>query len=214
MYKLAVADDHEIFRRGLKALLSTNSDFQIDIEASDGKELITKLSDAEVLPSVCILDVSMPVMNGYETMRCINKKWPHLKVLALSMYGNETSIINMIRSGARGYVLKGSPSEEIEQAIMSVIEDGYYHSGINSLLLSTLIQNKNNSALDLSPNELKFLELVCSDRTYSDIADIMSISARTVDGYRDSLFKKFNVKKRTSLAIRAMQIGLLPEYSS
>lgn len=214
MYKLAVADDHEIFRRGLKALLSTNSDFQIDIEASDGKELITKLSGAEVLPSVCILDVSMPVMNGYETMRCINKKWPHLKVLALSMYGNETSIINMIRSGARGYVLKGSPSEEIEQAIMSVIEDGYYHSGINSLLLSTLIQNKNNSALDLSPNELKFLELVCSDRTYSDIADIMSISARTVDGYRDSLFKKFNVKKRTSLAIRAMQIGLLPEYSS
>lgn len=214
MYKLAVADDHEIFRRGLKALLSTNSDFQIDIEASDGKELITKLSDAEVLPSVCILDVSMPVMNGYETMRCINKKWPQLKVLALSMYGNETSIINMIRSGARGYVLKGSPSEEIEQAIMSVIEDGYYHSGINSLLLSTLIQNKNNSALDLSPNELKFLELVCSDRTYSDIADIMSISARTVDGYRDSLFKKFNVKKRTSLAIRAMQIGLLPEYSS
>lgn len=210
MYTLAMADDHELFRRGLKDLFNSSGNFQIVAEAVNGEDLILQLKQLSTLPDVCIIDVSMPILNGYETMSMINKYWPDLKVMALSMYSDDLCIVNMIRNGARGYILKGSPSAEIENAIIATIKNGYYHSGIDSILLSALIQNKKNGSLDLSNNELKFLELACSDLNYSEIANTMSISPRTVDGYRDGLFKKFNVRKRTALAIIAMRMGLVP----
>lgn len=209
MYTLAIADDHELFRRGLKDLLKSCGSFEIVAEAVNGEELILQLKQLRTLPDVCIIDISMPVMNGYETMGIINKEWPHLKAMALSMYGDDLCVVNMIRKGARGYVLKGSPYYEIENAITSIIREGYYHSGIDSILLSALIQNKNRGSLDLTGKELKFLEFICSDLNYSEIAEVMNVSPRTIDGYRDSLFKKFNVKKRAALAIIAMRMGLV-----
>ncbi len=209
MYTLAIADNHELFRRGLKDLLNTSGTFHVIIEAKNGKDLIEQLKHSKKLPDACIIDVSLPILNGYETMNIINKLWPKLKVMALSMYSDDLCIANMIRNGARGYLLKGGPSEEVKRALTSIIETGYYHSGIDSILMSTLVQNRNNGAFNLSQKELKFLELACTDLTYSEIASTMNISPRTVDGYRDCLFKKFNIKKRTSLAMIAMRMGLV-----
>lgn len=211
MHTLAIADDHELCRRGLKQLLTANGKFNIEIEASNGEDLLTQLAACNKMPDACILDISMPVMNGYEAMRIINKKWPELKVLVLSMHKNDICIVNMIRNGARGYVFKGSPAKTIVEALTTIITEGYYHSEIDSILLSAIIQNKHSGSLDLSCNELKFLQLACSDLNYNKIATLMNISPRTVDGYRDTLFKKFNVKKRTSLAMVAMHMGLAPD---
>lgn len=209
MYSIAIADDHDLFRRGIKDLLVNTGSFRGVIEAKDGKELISKISKTAKLPDACILDVSMPRMNGYETMSILAKRWPKLKVLVLSMYDDEQCIINMLRRGARGYALKDDSPEEIEHAILTIINDGYYHSGISSVLLSSLIHKEDCSDLELSHKEISFLSFVCSDLSYLEIAEKMELSPRTVDGYREKLFKKLKVKKRTALAMIAMRMGLV-----
>lgn len=207
--RLALADDHEIVRRGIKEIIGSFGGFSIDLEASDGKELYQKLLAADKLPDIVVMDVSMPVWDGYETLDAIRKKWPHLRVLVLTMHKHEFAIIRMFRNGANGYLLKNSSPKELQKALESIHSLGLYFSEIAS---SNLYHRLQNSTImpTLSEKEIQLLKYCHTDLTYKEIADLMGITERSVAGLRMGLFDKLAVNSRAALVICAIQMGLTP----
>ena len=206
MIKIALADDHAILRKGVAEILSKFEGFSVIMEAGNGRELIFKMKAANTLPDVCIVDINMPEMNGYDTATELKKNWPDIKILALSMYDTELNIIKMLRHGANGYVLKDSDPEDLRVAIQRVIKDGYYHSElVTGRMLGILRDPGNKMENELNERELTFLSFCCTELTYKEIADQMFLSPRTIDGYRENLFKKLNITTRTGLAMYAIK---------
>jgi two-component system invasion response regulator UvrY len=210
MIHIAIADDHTILRKGVVEILSKFDNMTVIMEANNGKELIAKLQSATTLPDVCIVDINMPEMNGYDTASEIKKNWPDIKILALSMYDTELNVIKMLRSGANGYVLKDSDPEDLRIAITKVYKDGFYHSElVTGRMLNILHDPDGKMNIELNERELNFLGLCCTELTYKEIADQMFLSPRTIDGYRESLFRKLNITTRTGLAMYAIKAGVV-----
>lgn len=207
---IAIADDHAMFRKGVITQLQPYKHIQFIHEAADGQELIEQLSSVQRLPDICLLDISMKPMNGYETANAIRDKWPKMKTIALTMLDDEYCIINMLRNGARSYITKGQDADALLKAIEGVYTHGFYHEDIDAEILSKAMQGESVYP-PLIDREREFLPYCCSDLSYREIADKMNASQRTVEGYRDSLCKKFNVKTRTGLASFALFTGLVTE---
>ena len=210
--KLAIADDHGLFRSGLAQILSGYEDLEVVFEAKNGKELVTKIAKlpAKERPDVCILDINMPVMNGYDAAKSITTNHPKIKILALSMFDDEAIIIKMFHSGAHGYILKDIEPNELRKAIRSVHTVGVYHSDVvtNNVLKGAKVIDEDDDVVFTS-KELDFLKYCCSEMTYKVIAEKMGVSHRTVDGYRDNLFSKLNLKSRTGLVVYAIRTGIV-----
>lgn len=209
---VGLVDDHVLLRNGLAALVR-NIGHQVVIEASDGKDFIAKLQEGPK-PEVVLMDINMPVMDGYDTAIWMKQHYPDIKVLALSMYDDEAAIIRMLKNGARGYILKDSDTPELKSAIEAVLTKGFYYTEmITGKLLHTINQSDEEGStrkvLNLNDRELEFLKLSCSEMTYKEIADRMHLSPRTIDGYRDSLFDKLKIKTRVGLAIYAIKHGIV-----
>ncbi len=210
MINIAIADDHTILRKGVTEIISKFENMAVIAEAPNGKELIAKLAAAATLPDVCIIDINMPEMNGYETAAEIRKRWPDIKILALSMYNTELNIIKMLRSGANGYVLKDSDPEDLRVAINRVVKDGFYHSElVTGRMLNILHDPSGKMNIELNDREIDFLRHACTEQTYKEIAEVMCLSPRTIDGYREDLFKKLNITSRTGLAMYAIKAGIV-----
>lgn len=209
--KVAIADDHAIFRAGLKELINTFPEFEVFIDAPDGQELINKIDASPIPVSICILDVTMPNLNGYDTLSRIKERWPAMKTLILTMHGSEFPIIKLLRNGANGYLLKGANPEELHAALNEINEKGFYSSELMTNKFVTALQNlkRKHLAIDFSDNELQFLKLCLSEMSYKEIAIQMGISPRTVEGYRDALFAKLNLKTRTGLVMYVLKTGLI-----
>jgi DNA-binding NarL/FixJ family response regulator len=204
---IAIVDDHTLFRQGLANLLSESDEIQVIFDAGNGADLIKKIK-AYPLPEVILMDINMPVMDGYETTKWIKANYPQIKVLALSMFDDDTPIINMLKSGAGGYMLKESKAADLINAIKNISRYSFY---INELVSEKLLRNVQDdkplkkTGITLNTNERKFLELCCSDLTYKQIADMMNLSSHTIDNYREALFQKFGIKSRTGLVISALK---------
>jgi len=212
MIQIALADDHAILRKGVAELISKFENMSVIMQAGNGKELIKQMGDSPLkkLPDLCILDINMPEMDGYETAIIIHKRWPKIKILALSMYDTEMNIIKMLRSGAHGYVLKDTEPEELKTAINTIYSNGFYHSELVTDRVLYLLQHPKERMNDLlSDNELTFLKLCCSEMTYKEIAEKMALSPRTIDGYRENLFDKLDITTRTGLVMYAMRSGIV-----
>jgi two-component system invasion response regulator UvrY len=205
--KIAIADDHTLFRKGIIELINSFGEFQVIIDAVNGKELIDALKESAQLPDICIIDINMPVLNGYDTAYKIRHEWPEVKIMALSMLNEEFSVIKMLRSGANGYIIKDSEAIDLHRALIGIYEHPYYHSElVTTKMLYDLHQNdKKNS---ITEKEIEFLHHCCTELTYKQIANIMNVSPRTIDDYRDALFAKLKLKSRTALAIFALRTGL------
>ena len=211
---IVLVDDHIIVRSGLKSLIQSMGNFCVTNEYCNGKELIDALAVATQLPDIVIMDLTMPVMGGEEAMRWLYQHLPSLRVLILTWDTNERNIIDLFRLGVRGYLLKSCTAEILQKAIKDTLITGYYHS---ELLQSAIM--KDNKAKDaklqiqqrISEREKIFLQLVCDrqEYTYDVIADIMKVHRRTVDGYRESLFVKFNIRSKTGLVLFAIKHGLI-----
>jgi DNA-binding NarL/FixJ family response regulator len=203
-----------MFRSGLAHLINLFPNYTVMLEADHGKDFIEKLNPSAP-PDIVLLDISMPEMDGYATARWIKANHPEMKILALSMLDSDTSIIKMIRNGARGYILKNAKSEELKLAFKEVLDKGYYYNEIVSRKLLQSINliindsSENSALLDLSERESHFLQLICSEKTYKEIAAEMNVSDRTVDGYRDALCKKLNLTTRVGLVLFAIKNGLV-----
>lgn len=207
--RLAIADDHEIVRKGVKEIITSFGGFEIEIEASNGKELYQKLQAAEHLPDIVVMDISMPVWDGYETLDAIRKKWPEMKVLVLTMHKHELAIIRMFRSGANGFLLKNSNPKELQKALMSIYDTSLYFSEVASSNLYHRLQHSNIMPT-LSEKEIQLLKYCHTDLTYKEIGDKMNISERSVAGHRITLFEKLGVNSRAALVVCGIQMGIIP----
>ena len=211
MAKLALVDDHVLLRNGLSVLVK-NLGHEVLFEASNGIELIEKLKPG-LLPQIVLMDINMPEMDGYDCTKWVKIKYPAVKVLALSMYDNEASIIRMLKSGAKGYILKDSDPLELEAAIEALMNKGFYYSELVSGKMINAINKMDDTeavaVIKLNDREISFLKHTCTELSYRDIADKMLVSPRTVDGYRDALFQKLRVKSRVGLVIYAIRNGIV-----
>jgi two-component system invasion response regulator UvrY len=208
--QVGIVDDHNLLRKALGKLISSFENYSVLFEGDSGKELKTKITQ-HVVPDIILLDVNMPDMDGYETVRWLNKNYPQVKVLALSMFSDETTIIRMLRLGAKGYILKNIEPEELKEALDSIMKKDFYLSEyISGKIISGLHKDLGNpdEQISLSEKEKEFLRLVCSELTYKDIADKMFISHRTVDNYRNVLFEKLKVRSRVGLVMYAIKNGI------
>lgn len=213
MTTIALADDHVLLRKGLVSLVQ-NLGYTVVLEIDNGQELIDKLQAGVAEPDLVLMDINMPVKDGYEATRWIKENKPLIKVVALSMYDDENAIMKMLRNGARGYILKDSEPGELRMALDAVVNKGYYYSELVTGKLIHSINKSDDEAVDgniakLTDREVDFLKLACSELTYKEIAAQMHLSPRTIDGYRDALFEKLNIKTRTGLAIYAIKNGLV-----
>ncbi|MGJ7031354.1 response regulator [Niabella hirudinis] len=205
---IAIVDDHAMLRKGLSNILGEEDDFSVVLEADNGRQFIEAIAHKNLQPEVVLLDVHMPEMDGYETALWIEQHLPLAKVLVLSMNDDEEMVIKMLRCGAKGYILKDADPPELFRAIRDISADGYHLSKlVTGKLLFTMNRSKDEpgNPIKLSAREKEFLGLCCSDLTYKEIADRMFVSARTIDGYRDSLFEKLEQKSRVGLVLYAIR---------
>jgi DNA-binding NarL/FixJ family response regulator len=213
MPSVVLVDDHSLLRIGLASLVE-NLGYVVAFEADNGKEFQEKLNK-ENLPDVVLMDINMPELDGFQTTQWLKENHPDIKVLALSMYDNEISIIRILKCGARGYILKDCEPAELKMAIDDVVCKGYYYSDLVSGRLIHAINNIDNEGselknlIQLNERETSFLKHACSELTYKEIADKMFVSPRTIDGYRDTLFEKLKVKTRVGLVMYAIKNGIM-----
>lgn len=203
--KIAIVDDHQILRAGLKVLLQCIDNIDIVIEASNGKEFIEQL---EVnTPDLVIIDINMPVMNGAEAVKIARKKFPDLKVIVLSMNREEHYFKTMNDLGVDGYIIKESDYEELEHAIETVLKGGKYFS--QELLLSLVNNRPAHMKINLSDREKEILNYLCKGFSANEIAEKLFISPRTVEKYRSDLLLRTESANSISLVVFAIKNGLV-----
>ena len=208
---VAIVDDHRLLAQALAELVNRSEAYTVLFCAENGQDLLRKLRHQSA-PDIVLLDVNMPIMNGPETAIALREQYPLIRVLALSMLDDEASVVQMMQHGARGYLLKGCQPGELLLALDDVRTKGMHNS---AFLTGRLLSQLNRPtpvppkiAHRLNDRELTFIRLACSEWTYVDIADKMCVSARTVDGYREAVFEKLQVKTRVGLVLTAIRLGL------
>ncbi|MCB0464300.1 MAG: response regulator transcription factor [Aequorivita sp.] len=206
---IAIVDDHSLFASSLEKLINSFSNFSVLFHAKNGLELQERIENG-FLPEIILLDINMPIMDGFETAEWLMLNHPKIKTLALSMEDDELTILRMLRKGVKGYLLKDIHPEILNHALQELMDKGYYHSEkVSETLLNSLNPDEDVILLDLKENELTFIKLACSEMTYKEIADIMDLSPKTIDGYRQDLFRKLKIKNRVGLVIFALKKNLI-----
>ncbi len=208
MPRIAIVDDHALFREGIAGLLTTYPDLDVIFTARNDLEMMGCLEKG-LVPDIMLLDINMPEADGYLLAKWLNRKYPEVKVIALSMLEDEHSVIRMIQNGAVGFICKGCSPDELHEAIQSVNENGYYHNELLPAKLRKSVQQGVLSAPILSPKELEFIRYCCTSDGYELIASKMEISVNTLDKHRASVFNKLDLNSRSGLVIYAVKNGLV-----
>jgi len=209
--QVGVADDHKLLRNALARMVNTFEGYTVLFEVDNGKELRDRIMQ-HLVPDIVLLDVNMPEFDGFETTKWLQKNYPHIKVLVLSMMSDEKSIIKMFRLGAKGYLLKNTEPEELKLAMDSIMDKNVYLSEyVSGKLVSGLNQNadKDEGDIVLNEKEREFLRWTCSELSYKEIGEKMYVSARTADDYRQTLFARLNVHSRVGLVMYAIKNGIV-----
>ena len=213
-HSIVIVDDHILIAKALGSIMDNFDDFEVLYECENGKELQDKFASDSKIPSIVLLDISMPVMDGFETSKWLRENHPGVMVLALSMQDDEQSLIRMIKNGARGYLLKNVSPSELETALKTIINNGFYYpEWASNIVFSTMMGNTTNNIVTPSINELterekEFLKLCITDMSYKEMAQMMYCSPRTIESYRNNLCEKLNIKTRVGLAVFAIKSGL------
>lgn len=211
--QIALVDDHNLFRKGLIKLINmgdTQQRYQILFEADNGNQLKEKMVTPP-FPDIILMDIDMPEVDGFESVEWLQRTHADVKVLVMTMLESESAILRMLRMGVRGYIHKDIEVEELHAALESIAANGFYYSDAASDVLHQNLNGseKSGNAVHLSENEREFIKWVATDLTYQQIAGKMNLSAKTIDGYREALFKKLDVRTRVTLALYAVKHGLV-----
>lgn len=206
-HSVVIVDDHILLSEAISELVNSFDDFETLYLCKHGKELLTKLKDPKNKPDIILMDIKMPILDGIETTEILKAEYPDIKVLALSVEEDEDTMLKMLRAGAKGYLMKDTKKEILEEALKQVKEKGYYHTNTIAQLLVGYL-NKEEPKTILKPREIEFMEHACSEKTYKEIAELMFLSPKTIEGYRDSLYEKLNIKNRIGLVLYAIRNNL------
>lgn len=204
-YSVVVVDDHNLLSQAIGGLVDAFEDFKVLYLCKNGQELIEALKTQKNIPDIVLMDVNMPILNGIETTAYLKEHFPEVQVLALSIEEDEGIILKMLRAGAKGYLMKDVKKAELNEALLEVMKNGYYHSNTVAKILVDSLRHKESSVASLKEREIEFIQHACSEKTYKEIADVMCLSPKTVEGYRDVLFEKLNLRNRTGLVIFAIK---------
>jgi two-component system, NarL family, invasion response regulator UvrY len=213
MPNIFLVDDHILIRDALAKLINEFDACTVVGTASNGKELITAVQEKRSI-DIVLLDLSMPVMDGFKTATWLRQHAPHIKVLILSMYDSEVALIQLLKVGVRGFLKKDILANDLKQAIETVANEGYYYCNASTGKLASFfaIDKSGKSHLEntsLTEQEIKFLQLAATDKTYKEIAGNLGMTLRSIDNTRDKLFGKLDVKSRVGLAIYAVKSGII-----
>lgn len=213
--KIAITDNEELFRKGIRTLLEREDDFKILFEANNNQELIEQISP-DRLPDIILMDVKTPISKSVKTLKIIHKKHPSIRIIALTSYSNKFSVLNMINNGAAAYLLKNTNFKTVVKTIKNVFKEGIYYDDMVSEIINeyNLNSKKINQKVklhesSLSKREHQILELICSQLTSSEIAQKLNISRRTVDGHRNRMLLKTASKNIAGLVIYGIKQQLI-----
>ncbi|RXM37684.1 DNA-binding response regulator [Chryseobacterium sp. CH21] len=206
---IVIVDDHILIAKALEGIIGNFNEFEVIYVCENGKDLIQKLEEGNPVPDIILLDISMPIMDGFETAVWLTKNHPGIKVMALSMQGDDNSVIKMIKSGAKGYLLKNTHPRDLETALTRLNSDGFFYPDWASKIIFSNLNKETEAeiAIRISDREKEFLKYTVTELSYKEIADRMRCSPRTVESYRDQLCEKLDLKTRVGLAVFAIKNG-------
>lgn len=191
-------------------MLNEDPEMEVIYDAPDGEALTSYIAGLKVKPDVCVLDINMPKMDGYETLKHLKLKHPDIRCLILTQHDHELVIIRMLRAGANAYVLKDAEPDELKRAIQTIMTEPYYQSRLISGHLHAMVQGqKDHEQQELTEKEVEFLKHCCSELSYKEIASLMGMGERKIDYLREGLFEKLHIQSRTGLALYALRLGLV-----
>ena len=212
-HSIVVVDDHILIAQALTGIIDKFRDYHVLYEVENGSLLIERFRQPKNIPDIVLLDITMPVMDGFDTARWLTQHHPGVLILALSMQDEEETLIRMIRCGAKGYLLKNVHPGELEKALDAVIQKGYYYPDWMThkvfRTLATAVDEEKVPDVRLNQRELEFLQYASTELTYKEIGEKMFCSPRTVESYRDGLFEKFGLKTRLGLVLYALRKGII-----
>lgn len=204
-YSVVVVDDHALLSQAIGGLVDSFEQFTVLYTCMNGQELLEKLKNPKNIPDLVLMDVNMPILNGIETTAHLYQSHPQIKVLALSIEEDETVILKMLRAGAKGYLMKDVKKGELQRALLEVIEKGFHHTNTVTKVLVESLSDRGKPQTILKERELEFIKHACTEMTYKEIADVMYLSPKTIEGYRNAIFEKLNLRNRTGLVIYAIK---------
>jgi DNA-binding NarL/FixJ family response regulator len=209
-HSIAIVDDHILIAKALTGIIENFTDFEVLYECENGKALQERMAVKKNAPDIVLLDISMPVMDGFETAQWLRESHPGVLIMALSMQDDEQSLIKMIKSGAKGYLLKNVHPAELEKALLALVKNGFYYPDWATSKVFLSLGSASVSQVDavkITEREKEFLGYSVTEMGYKEIAEKMFCSPRTVESYRDALFEKLGLKTRVGLAVYAMKNG-------
>lgn len=210
---VVIVDDHILIAQALTGIIEKFKDYRVLYEVANGRMLIEKMKLPQNVPDIVLLDITMPVMDGFETAKWLSLNHPEILIMALSMQDEEETLIKMIRCGARGYLLKNIHPTELEKALGDLVTKGYYYPDWMTRKVIQTMSGKDifyeEAKVKLQEREIEFLHYAASELTYKEIAEKMFCSPRTVESYRDSLFEKLGYKTRIGLVMYALRKGII-----
>lgn len=206
---IVIVDDHILIAKALEGIISNFSEFEVIYVCENGKDLIQKFEEGNIIPDIILLDISMPIMDGFETAAWLTKNHSDIKIMALSMQGDDNSVIKMIKNGAKGYLLKNTHPKDLETALSRLNTDGFFYpEWASKIIFSNLGKDQESeAAVKISEREKEFLKYTVTELSYKEIADRMCCSPRTVESYRDQLCEKLDLKTLVGLAVFAIKNG-------
>ena len=209
---LAVVDDQQLFRRGIISLLKEFNDFNIMLEAPDGKVFLEEIRKKQ--PDVVLLDIEMPVLDGVKTTEQVRMLYPDVKIIILTLHDEESFIVHLIEKGAHGFLLKNNEIETVVEAIHSVVETGYYFSDrvsramVKGLMHSKMIVPSFNT-VNLTEREIEIIRLICKEYTNKEMSEELCLSIRTIDGHRKRIIEKIGARNTAGVVMYAMKNNLV-----
>ncbi len=207
MVKVTIADEQSLTREGISNILNNNKDFTITIKAENGNELINRINN-DGIPDIAIINVNLPIMDGYTTVTALSASFPQIKIIGLTLNDDETSIQRMYNAGASAFINKNMKPSQILHIVQGVAYNTFNKTNLSAAQLFKLVKNKQKQ-FSLSHKEKEMLEYCATDMTYKEIAKSMNLSPKTIENYRESLFIKIQVKSRVSLVVKAIKNGLI-----
>ncbi len=205
---IVIIDDHLLIASALSSIISSFNQFEVLYICENGMDFQEKLNHKKV-PDIVLLDVNMPIMDGFETAKWMHKTHPQILIMALSMQNDDSSLIKMIKSGAKGYMLKNIQPLDLEKALESLVEKGRYFPewASKKIFENVCSDEKELKEIKLSDRETEFLKYTTTEMNYKQISEKMFCSPRTIENYRDSLFEKLQLRTRVGLAVYAIKNG-------